>query len=454
MLKDAKGFGLIQVLVAVGIMTIIGAGMTTMIVKMAASQKGAQNKNEYLTKLQEINDIVGHKDLCQKALRRAGGAKLVASASGTFDYPLESIVYETGAGLVPVIKAGQTQDGIQFKTLNLKGQKISSSDIRLKDPTGKYIIAEKWLMTLRIEATKAQGSMASGPDAFRAKETTMIGLFEKGSNAIVGCYEKTNEDYICENLFDGNYDDSQSPRCRLNSIGLSNHLGNNPGGYPSVDFMIGGEDDTDKDGNYDEETVVVKKVDAGPPFGIVRRFGIGTKDPHTRLHVANGVARFEGGVEAYTYLDVGTFIYGGNLWLRKGTSPKGLPTTGDLIADGESKFHGKASFGQDVTAKSFLASSDQRLKHHILSIPEPRSQRVFELQPRSFRFRNDESQKVHYGLVAQDVRKIFPELVSEGDDGFLAVDYQSISLLLLQENQKMRKELDEIKNTLRRGSRR
>ena len=50
-----------------------------------------------------------------------------------------------------------------------------------------------------------------------------------------------------------------------------------------------------------------------------------------------------------------------------------------------------------------------------------------------------------YGLIAQDVEAVLPELVVTNDDGFKAVDYTKLPLLTIQAVKELKAENDELK---------
>ena len=58
--------------------------------------------------------------------------------------------------------------------------------------------------------------------------------------------------------------------------------------------------------------------------------------------------------------------------------------------------------------------------------------------PVHFNWRSDEfperalGDEIQLGLIAQDVERVLPELVAEGEDGFKRVRYSELPLLLLQ----------------------
>ncbi len=99
--------------------------------------------------------------------------------------------------------------------------------------------------------------------------------------------------------------------------------------------------------------------------------------------------------------------------------------------------------------------SDARLKSGIEPFP-PLLDEVAQLTPVHFYWRADEypergfGRERSYGLVAQEVEKVLPELVKEDAQGFKAVNYSELPLVLLQavkelkaENDALRSELDQ-----------
>jgi hypothetical protein len=55
-------------------------------------------------------------------------------------------------------------------------------------------------------------------------------------------------------------------------------------------------------------------------------------------------------------------------------------------------------------------------------------------------------QKKHYGLIAEDLQKLYPDLVYEGTDGFLGVNYTEIIPLLIQSIKELKGEIDQLKS--------
>ena len=85
--------------------------------------------------------------------------------------------------------------------------------------------------------------------------------------------------------------------------------------------------------------------------------------------------------------------------------------------------------------------SSARYKHDIRDMGE-KSSALLKLRPVSFRYNNDPANTLQYGLVAEEVAKVYPELVVYGPDGkVMTVRYSMLSAMLLNELQKQNSEL-------------
>ena len=71
-----------------------------------------------------------------------------------------------------------------------------------------------------------------------------------------------------------------------------------------------------------------------------------------------------------------------------------------------------------------------------------------DLEPVEYKLKSDTKNKKHYGLIAQDVEEIYPELISDSNLGFKTVNYMELIPLLLLKMKNMQKELDELKEQI------
>jgi len=89
--------------------------------------------------------------------------------------------------------------------------------------------------------------------------------------------------------------------------------------------------------------------------------------------------------------------------------------------------------------------SDRRLKTAIEPLGDGTLQKLLALRPVRFEFEN---QRTHpssrqIGLIAQDVQKEFPELVSTGSDGMLSLAYPKLSAVLMKGLQEQQAQIEE-----------
>jgi hypothetical protein len=97
--------------------------------------------------------------------------------------------------------------------------------------------------------------------------------------------------------------------------------------------------------------------------------------------------------------------------------------------------------------------SDRRFKKNITPFGSTLNQ-LTALQPVHFYWRAAEFPDRHfgeaqtYGLIAQDVEQVFPELVVTGEDGFKAIDYSKLPLLTIQAVKELKTENDALKARL------
>jgi hypothetical protein len=113
-------------------------------------------------------------------------------------------------------------------------------------------------------------------------------------------------------------------------------------------------------------------------------------------------------------------------------SATGLELTGSLIVTG------------DVTA---YYSSDERLKDNIELISNP-IEKVQQLRGVEFDWKDGmpKAGQHDYGVIAQDVIKVLPELVNQRQDGYYAVDYDKIIGLLIEVVKEQEKRIKELEN--------
>ena len=92
-------------------------------------------------------------------------------------------------------------------------------------------------------------------------------------------------------------------------------------------------------------------------------------------------------------------------------------------------FNGDATIGKDLTIKGdILVSSDARLKANIVSLGSTLA-KLLLVDGKTYTMKKDGKQKI--GLLAQDIKNVFPELVSQDDHEMLTVNYQGLIPVLI-----------------------
>ncbi len=130
------------------------------------------------------------------------------------------------------------------------------------------------------------------------------------------------------------------------------------------------------------------------------------------------------------------------------TTEASSKTSGALIVDGGVGIAKALQVGGDVVA---YASSDERLKDNIQNIENP-IEKVQSLKGVTWDW-NDNADEVqqslpNVGVIAQDVEKVLPQLVTDRDNGFKGVDYAKLTGLLIEAVKDQQKQIDELKSKL------
>ena len=86
-------------------------------------------------------------------------------------------------------------------------------------------------------------------------------------------------------------------------------------------------------------------------------------------------------------------------------------------------------------------SSDKTLKKNIADVSTEEVNKLSQLDPKSYQFIDDKNNTKRFGFVAQDVEKVYPNLVSDGQDGKKALNYTDMIPLAVAGIQKINKQV-------------
>lgn len=97
-----------------------------------------------------------------------------------------------------------------------------------------------------------------------------------------------------------------------------------------------------------------------------------------------------------------------------------------------------------LTVSSQNTFSDRRLKTKIDPLNDGVLRKLGEIRPVRYQFKNQETHPSgdQVGLIAQDVRKEFPEIVSEGAGGMLSLAYSKFTAVLLKGLQEQQAQIE------------
>ena len=106
----------------------------------------------------------------------------------------------------------------------------------------------------------------------------------------------------------------------------------------------------------------------------------------------------------------------------------------------------------DLTGKLGTTVSSDRFKENISSSEmDLESEKIYDLNPVTFSYKEDATSARYYGLIAEEVEQVFPSLVVYDNEGQpFAVRYQVLPMLLLNEVQKHQARIEELADRVAR----
>ena len=167
-----------------------------------------------------------------------------------------------------------------------------------------------------------------------------------------------------------------------------------------------------------------------------------------------------GGLQATSICSTGGLNVTGSTCTGGDLNVCGTSTLGDYSGGDQINLKGDTNIGDSSNAcclvvrgpiKSYsdiiaFHSSDERLKDDINKIETPKDI-LNGLNGYSFNWKEEADREgKDFGVIAQEVQEVLPEIVHKRDDGYLAVDYIKLIPVLIEEVKRLSKEVDELKN--------
>ena len=177
--------------------------------------------------------------------------------------------------------------------------------------------------------------------------------------------------------------------------------------------------------------------------------GVGTGDPNTRLHVkgfdnTGTTATLKITSGSQNMLLDGNEIDALNTELHLNFNSRRNTT---ICANGGNVAIGKYTpqyrldvNGTAVATGGFWTASDKRFKKNIKDLETP-NEKINQLNGVTYKFKKEKfgeidftetDDRTEYGFLAQDLKKVFPELVREDEDGYFVVRYEGLIPVLVE----------------------
>ena len=184
------------------------------------------------------------------------------------------------------------------------------------------------------------------------------------------------------------------------------------------------------------------------------RVGIGTTNPQQTLHV-EGTTLLKGNV-SIDHPGIGHKLQVNGTTLLDGNVGIGIPPggTAQLEVNGLSVFNSSVGIGTSTPSATLdvngviscdfvIQTSDTRLKKQVTPIQNS-LQKVTQLNGYNYYWKNENADNnLQTGVLAQEVQKIFPNLVKEGKDGMMAVNYSGLIPVVIERIKEQQKTIEQ-----------
>jgi hypothetical protein len=181
---------------------------------------------------------------------------------------------------------------------------------------------------------------------------------------------------------------------------------------------------------------------------------LGNSAAPTRVLTINksGAATFSSSVTANSFSGAGTGLTGTASDLTAGAVTNGVYTTGTQTITGEKIFESEYTYFNTIRATGDVVaaySSDKRLKNSMKPIENALGM-LDKIQ--GYIYEWNEKQNIYkpgtvdYGIMAQEIEAIMPEIVQNRDNGYKAVKYERLIPLLIQAIKELKHEMESRKN--------
>lgn len=440
----SKGFGLLEIVVAMGVLGVMTMGVVSVVDLVA---KGGKTSSQTLQTAEMVNNlsmIMQSQAACDatfagRTLPAASVEGAVLNSSNTI--PLTNLSLTTTAGsTVNLIQTGVDYGGLIVDEILVQHLGAHSPFV-----DGGINVTKNFVKVhLKIRRT---GTSALGvPEFTRAVSTSMIAREDNlgfvrcdptGTGAPVGGgATPADEEAVCEGVMGGTYTETPpagTPKCQIAKMSISANpadygtTANFPSGANGV-FIANALQTTGNIGTSGNITTSgnLSAASVSASSSLTTSQLIASMPLNTVLITASTV-NVTGGFSA------------GNISTGGALSAASLTTSGAITS-------GAISATGNITATgSITATSDFRLKKNIRPIDNALDG-VLNLRGVYYNWKDPNSdKKTQVGVIAQEVEKVFPQVVYNHPNGFKSVDYSHLVAVLIEALKEQQKQIDELK---------
>lgn len=229
------GFGLVEVLVVIGLMAIISLGTITVISNMQKGVSSAQKSADRTDTMKAISTALSNKDTCNLAMGAGTLAIPVGWVSGTAT-PIT--INRISVGTEVLAETGVVINNIRTRAIRL--EKISGPfpvqyNIAASGATPNLRNYNRYFTSLIVTPEKAGGAANNvGGESLKDSEFRLA-ILVSDTNSLVDCFggiEESDLQALCEKAFEGQYDASRYPWCQVNNLSIGIHRAALTAQYP------------------------------------------------------------------------------------------------------------------------------------------------------------------------------------------------------------------------------
>ena len=184
--------------------------------------------------------------------------------------------------------------------------------------------------------------------------------------------------------------------------------------------------------------------------------GIGISSPESKLHVRNGDIRITKGnrlILGDANVGAGEQIFNDNfdISFRTSFNTRMVIANNGRVGIGITTPSFPLDVNGTVRAANFITSSDERFKKDINKLSGS-LEKLSQVQGVSYTFNSEKFKNrsfplnTHFGVIAQDVQKVFPSMVYTDDEGYLSVNYTELIPVLIEAIKELNEEITRLKN--------